>query len=265
MRHLSIVLVLLGLPAMAAAQHPRPRATTHSPAPTTPPAPTGSALGSIGLPLTSIGLPLPSIGLAPWTLGLSPVPLGVTQPAPEFLPGQRNQPGRRHRPRSPVIYVVPSYGWGVAPSWQTATPEAPVVTPYPPKPETGRLRFEVEPSDVLQVLVDGVYLGTPSDLGHEVEMKPGSRRMEFRAPGYETLVVDVQIVAGRVITYRGTLNLFPRTEPPAPPVSEPPPPAVPAGITTLYVIPGCYLGNVRPQEVRLPPGCDLSRLSIRTP
>ena len=29
---------------------------------------------------------------------------------------------------------------------------------------------------------------------------------------------------------------------------------------TGYVIPGCYIGNVPPQEAGLPAGCDLGRL-----
>ena len=86
--------------------------------------------------------------------------------------------------------------------------------------------------------------------------------MEFRAPGYESLVVDARIVPGEAVTYRGALNPI---APAAPPTPAPLPPVAPAGGLTLYVIPGCYLGNVRPQEARLPEGCDLSRLSIRTP
>src|SRR3989338_8811273 len=97
MRHLSIALVLLGLPVIAAAQHSRP--------PATPPAPTRSALGPIGLPLPSIGLPLGSSGLSPRTLGLSPLPLAEMQPAPEYRPQMHYQPGLRHRPRQSFVYV----------------------------------------------------------------------------------------------------------------------------------------------------------------
>ena len=58
--------------------------------------------------------------------------------------------------------------------------------------------------------------------------------------------------------------------PPAPPVIEvpepPPPPFVaPTGSRTLYVIPGCYLGNVKPDLDRLPAGCDISRMKTYEP
>jgi hypothetical protein len=34
-------------------------------------------------------------------------------------------------------------------------------------------------------------------------------------------------------------------------------PALPAPApTTIYVVPGCYVGNVPPREVALPAGCD---------
>ena len=64
---------------------------------------------------------------------------------------------------------------------------------------------------------------------------------------------------------------------PAPAAPEPPPaapaievekrePFVPStGSRTLYVIPGCYLGNVPPETDRLPAVCDISRLKIYPP
>lgn len=52
-----------------------------------------------------------------------------------------------------------------------------------------------------------------------------------------------------------------RPEPPAPPA----PIIVPTGSRTLYVIPGCYLGNVKPEADRLPAHCDISRLKIYEP
>jgi hypothetical protein len=60
----------------------------------------------------------------------------------------------------------------------------------------------------------------------------------------ETRIVEVHVPA-------------PSPEPAAPP----PPPYVPTGDRTLYVIPGCYVGNVPPTNVRLRPGCDLSKMT----
>jgi hypothetical protein len=53
--------------------------------------------------------------------------------------------------------------------------------------------------------------------------------------------------------------------PPAPPEEPPPAPVMPTGSRTLYVIPGCYLGNVLPDVSRLPAGCDISRMKTHTP
>jgi hypothetical protein len=47
-----------------------------------------------------------------------------------------------------------------------------------------------------------------------------------------------------------------------------PPPAplvLPTGSRTMYVIPGCYLGNVPPDQDRLPAGCDISRMKTHAP
>jgi hypothetical protein len=43
------------------------------------------------------------------------------------------------------------------------------------------------------------------------------------------------------------------------PPDPPPPPS------TFYYIPGCYMGNVPPDDVELPKGCDRSKLVVRKP
>jgi hypothetical protein len=134
------------------------------------------------------------------------------------------------------------------------------------------LRLEVHPEGDLQLFVDGLYVGTRDDLGGEIELEPGSRRIEIRAPGYEALVFNARIVRERTITYRGALT------PIAPEVSQDSPPsreadarttraetAGPPRRQTFYFIPGCYMGNIPPHEVQLPSGCDLSRLTTWTP
>jgi hypothetical protein len=51
---------------------------------------------------------------------------------------------------------------------------------------------------------------------------------------------------------------------PLPYVPEPPP-FVPTGDRTLYVIPGCYVGNVPPQKVKLPANCDVTKVTTYVP
>jgi hypothetical protein len=57
----------------------------------------------------------------------------------------------------------------------------------------------------------------------------------------------------------------PRVEQVPLPFVPEPPPFVPTGDRTLYVIPGCYVGNVPPQRVRLPANCDLSKVTTYVP
>ena len=56
----------------------------------------------------------------------------------------------------------------------------------------------------------------------------------------------------------------PRNEP-APSPREPEPPFVPSGDRTVYVIPGCYVGNVPPSNVKLPANCDVKKVTTFTP
>jgi hypothetical protein len=268
--HTLVAIVVLGLPVLAAAQ-PADRAT-----PTAPPA---SALAPIALPLPQIGLPLPPIGLPLPPIGLQSPPSEQrrslsSQPAGTHAQGSRSGERGRFRSAPTVVYFGVPYMWGVDPRSQAAAPGiivSEVASAIAPS-HTGRLRLDVHPADVLQLFVDGQYVGTADDVGDELELEPGSRRIEIRAPGYETLAFDARIVAQRTITYRGSLQPIAAATPgdsvpardrtPPPPLSEPLPPA-PA--QTFYFIPGCYMGNVPPHEVRLPPDCDLSRLITRTP
>ena len=126
-----------------------------------------------------------------------------------------------------------------------------------------------------QVFVDGEYVGTPADLDGQIELAPGTRRIEIRARGFEPLVFDARIVAGRIITYRETLNRAGGAgkarepggaagkEPPATGSTSPTSPTSPK--STFYLIPGCYLGNVHPDQVKLPANCDFSKMITHTP
>ena len=196
---------------------------------------------------------------------------------------------RRHN-QPTVIYALPpyryfnlgtTYGYGVESSTYI-TPVPPGVTaPPPPAIETGFLRLEVEPRHALQIFVDGLYIGTPADVGDEIELRLGARRIELRAPGYRTLIFDTQIVPDRTIVYRGQLEPMTMVPPPpaaqAPSASQPPAAApgtqapqapqapVPVPRSTIYMIPGCYIGNVAPTADMVRPGCDLTKVITRAP
>jgi len=195
------------------------------------------------------------------------------QRAYQFRHNQLPPPGghRGSRYYAPsMVYVLPTYGYFSESTTQFGdTPPGPTtrVTSAlePPPLSMGALRLEVEPRESLQIFVDGVYIGRPVDLGDELEVPPGTRRIELRAPGYRTLTFNAEIADGRSITYRGTLESVaaPAARTDAPPAPVKPPAA--AGSRVMYVIPGCYLGNVSPKNVALPEGCDINKLTTISP
>jgi hypothetical protein len=188
-------------------------------------------------------------------------------------PVYNNRHGSKYYNKPSIVYVVPPYYGGYysgtyLPVAEYVEPpptnEVVVMRPAPSEPSMGALRIEVEPRDLLQIFVDGVYIGTPADLGDEIELRTGARRIELRAPGYRTLTFDAEISYDRSITYRGALE--PNTPAPsAPPPSPKPPSVAPAGSKTMYFIPGCYMGNVSPKDIVLPAGCDIKKLTTISP
>lgn len=243
------LMVLFGATLVAQAQPASP-----------PPQPT------IGIPLPSIGLPLPPIGISPREIAerQNPVQPPKDSPAPARRPAL-------------VVFGVAPYMWGFE-SWQQArypgalvTEPATVAEPDPIG-TTGRLQLEVRPRDA-QIFVNGEFFGTWEDIAGVLELPEGTHRIEIRAPRYQAVSLDARIVADRTITYRATLEPVEerKSPPPTPPAKaptspsgqEPPTPARPA--QTFYLIPGCYLGNVPPEQVKLPPNCDLSRVITHTP
>jgi hypothetical protein len=171
----------------------------------------------------------------------------------------------------PLIYALPpyryfpintTYGYGV-----TEYPVAEAPPQPPPMPETGFLRLEIDPQQTVQVFVDGLYMGTLGDLGIELELRLGPRRIELRAPGYRTLTFDTRIEFDRMVIYRGSLERVEEATnaPDAPAPQAPRAPQAPPGSRTMYLIPGCYMGNVQPTASTLRPGCDISKLTTMTP
>lgn len=180
----------------------------------------------------------------------------------------------KHNDAPQVIYVVPPYPYfpnsfpAATQFFVTAPPptSAAVAQPHePPPPPVGVLRLEAEPRDAIQVFVDGIYLGRLIDIGDEILLKLGVRRIELRAPGYRTLVFDTEIVTERTVVYRGQLEAVAAAPAPAPTPKAPLAPEAPKAPTRIFVIPGCYMGNVSPKEVALPAGCDIRKLTTVTP
>ena len=233
-------LVIVGLPAVVAAQS-NPRVLHAVPLP------------SIGLPLPQIGLPLPSIGL-PRAVE-TPPRANRDRPSHEAHDQRGPSGARRHvGSNRGVFYFFPTYGVSYyGRDYPFAAPGA-TATHLPdeyarhqePRPLTGTLRLDVQPSRIVQLYVDGFFVGTSDDVNGELALEAGAHRIEMRATGYESLDVSVKIVAGRSLTYRGALT--PTDAKTSPETTDRTTDVAPAGPKTVYFIPGCYLGNVPPKE-----------------
>jgi PEGA domain len=92
------------------------------------------------------------------------------------------------------------------PSGSTA-PQGPIDV-QPDQADMGGLSFDITPSTA-QILVDGNAVGTVGEFtpsSQPLGLPAGSHHIELRAPGYQTLSFDVQIVAGQVIPYQGAME-----------------------------------------------------------
>jgi len=164
-----------------------------------------------------------------------------------------NPPFRfRHRFATPYY----SYGYGY-PAYVTGSSEPPAPMATAPN---GYLDLQTQPG-AAQVYIDGYYMGSVNDFrriipGHSLEA--GAHRVELRAPGYETQAFDVMIAPNKTVTYRGDLEA--KASAAVAPLGAPR-----AAAKTFYVIPGCYAGDRPPKDVRLPRGCDRSRVRAIPP
>ena len=73
---------------------------------------------------------------------------------------------------------------------------------------TGGLSFEITPSDA-QLFIDGAMVGTVGQFtptSQPLGLAAGRHHVEVKAPGYRTMSFDVDIIAGQVIPYQGTLE-----------------------------------------------------------
>jgi hypothetical protein len=125
------------------------------------------------------------------------------------------------------VVIVPGYGYGFYPwgfgglgfagayyggfydPWDGvgSYPAYPIVGGYS-SDDQGAVRLKVKPREA-QVYVDGYYAGTVDDFDgvfQRLHLRSGSHHIEIRAPGYETLTVDVDIQTDHTISYEGELK-----------------------------------------------------------
>ncbi len=91
------------------------------------------------------------------------------------------------------VYSSPSYASGI---YQ-----------YPYQYPTGEIRLQVRPRHA-EVYVDGYYAGRVDEFDgflQALRIEEGPHTIEIVARGYQTLVFNVRIIAGRKMDYRGNL------------------------------------------------------------
>ena len=118
---------------------------------------------------------------------------------------------------------------------------------------TGVLRLDITPATGLQYDVDGMFIGSSSDLGTEFEVNAGARRIEVRAEGLQAGDVRRAFRSWWNVTRRGALE----------PLQDSATLPRATGSTTMFVIPGCYMGNARPDPTRCRKGATSARLITR--
>ena len=124
----------------------------------------------------------------------------------------------------PYAYADPyAYPYAAAPAPSYAAPPQYSST-YPPVPQnsvgvqpnipqssqanTGGLSFEITPSDA-RVVIDGNDVGTVGQFTPTTQplgLPAGRHHVEIVANGYRTMSSDVDIVAGQVIPFQGTME-----------------------------------------------------------
>ena len=72
----------------------------------------------------------------------------------------------------------------------------------------GGLSFDIAPASA-EIFVDGSRVGTVGEFtptAQPLGLSAGRHHVDIRAPGYRTMTFDVDILAGQVIPYQGTLE-----------------------------------------------------------
>ena len=87
-------------------------------------------------------------------------------------------------------------------------------------------------------------------------LEPGPHGIDIIARGYVRVSFDVNLTRGQSAAFRHILTPIMRAPQPAPDAVKAPPAVQPV---TIYLIPGCYVGNVPPKEANLPATWDIFR------
>jgi hypothetical protein len=71
-----------------------------------------------------------------------------------------------------------------------------------PEERYGMLKTLVRPASA-EVFIDGKYYGKAGEFEKRKDaatLNPGNRKVEFRAPGYKTYLIEVEVLPGKLVT-----------------------------------------------------------------
>lgn len=144
-------------------------------------------------------------------------------------------------PLPPIGLPLPRIGLPPLPQPRAVTP--------PPGPERGRGRRH-SPAAAPLVIVAPVIVTLPSPVPGVATHDPAARRPEQAMSSQPAQPLDPPVDPVRVEP--STRDTEPTAERPAPAVASGP----------VYIIPGCYAGNVPPVAQTLPRGCDATLVTV---
>jgi PEGA domain-containing protein len=105
-----------------------------------------------------------------------------------------------------AYYGYGSYGYGYAPYGYSLPP--PAYVSAAPGYAYGGVRIQDAPENA-QVFVDGYYMGVVDDFDgptQHLNLTAGPHQIEIRAAGLQPIAFDVNVQAGRTITYRAPMQ-----------------------------------------------------------
>ena len=161
-------------------------------------------------PAPAYGYPAPYGSMSPYPQSGYPDPQqGYPQQSPQQSYPPQSYPPQSY-PQQPQQQGYPgqpypqsgSQGQGAAQPQQNNSVVA------QPGSAAGGISFDITPATAA-VIIDGTYVGRVQDLGPTTQpmgLKPGRHHVEIRAPGFESVSFDADIVAGQVLPYKGQMQ-----------------------------------------------------------
>jgi hypothetical protein len=160
----------------------------------------------VGYPVAySYGFYNPFVYAAPYAY---PAPYPYSYPPPAYPPqAYPPAPPQAYPPTAPPAYPPDSAPPTSYPSAHPSTGQGSVQVAGGPE-TMGGLSFDITPSTA-QLFIDGRLAGTVGEFtpnSQPVGVAAGRHHLEVHAPGYQTLALDVDVVAGQVTPYQGSLQ-----------------------------------------------------------